>query len=60
MTIFPYEFIGCAYINVPYECIGFGAMDDTFPYEFIGFVAICTNFPHEFIGFGAKELLFPL
>ncbi len=38
---------------LPYEFIGFGAMDVTKPYEFIGFGAMDAAKPYEFIGFGA-------
>ncbi len=40
---------------VPYEFIGFEAMDVTKPYEFIGFEAMDVTKPYKFIGFEALE-----
>ena len=44
---------------MPYEFIGFGAIDDQNACAFIGFWDMDDRFPHEFIGFGATDGSFP-
>ena len=41
--------------KLPYEFIGFGAMDDNCPYECIGSGAVEGQVPYEFTGIGAMD-----